>query len=291
MKLHLVDGTFELFRAHYSPRPAREHKATIGMVQSMLGLLRDEAVTHIAIAFDNPIVSFRNDLYAGYKSDAGMDPILRGQFDLVEEAMKALGLTVWSMDEFECDDAIATGVFKFKDACEQVRIMSPDKDFGQCLDGDRVVLVDRMRKKVTNEAAYLEKFGVKPGSVADYLALVGDPSDGFPGLPGIGAKTAAALLSVYEHLEDIPADEKKWKVSVRGAAEAARVLNTEREAALLYKKLATLRTDVPLTETLDDLAFRGVPEGFDEWCKKMDAPFAGASKKLRRPGDSGDPGA
>jgi 5'-3' exonuclease len=281
MKLHLVDGTFELFRAHYAPRPAREHKATVGMVQSMLGLLRDEAVTHIAIAFDNPIVSFRNDLYAGYKSDEGMDPVLRGQFDLIEEAMHALGLVVWSMKEFECDDAIATGVHRFKDACEQVRIMSPDKDFGQCLDGDRVVLVDRMRKKVTNEAAYLEKFGVKPSSVPDYLALVGDPSDGFPGLPGIGAKTASALLSVYGHLEDIPANPATWKVTVRGAAEVARVLNTEREAALLYKKLATLRLDVPLKESLDDLAFEGVPDGFAEWCAKMDAPFSGASKKLR----------
>jgi 5'-3' exonuclease len=161
-RLHLVDGTFELFRAHYAPRPDRDHKATIGMVQSMLGLLRDEEVTHIAIAFDNPIVSFRNDLYAGYKSDEGMDPVLRGQFDAVEEAMHALGLVVWSMKEFECDDAIATGVHKFKDDVDQVRIMSPDKDFGQCLDGEHVVLVDRIRKKMIDEKAYVEKYGVPP---------------------------------------------------------------------------------------------------------------------------------
>lgn len=282
-RLHLVDGTFELFRAHYAPRPDRDHKATIGMVQSMLGLLRDEEVTHIAIAFDNPIVSFRNDLYAGYKSDEGMDPVLRGQFDDAEEAMHALGLTVWSMNEFECDDAIATGVRKFKDEVDQVRIMSPDKDFGQCLDDGRVVLVDRMRKKVIDEKAYVEKHGVPPASVADYLALVGDPSDGFPGLRGIGAKTAAALLGAYEHLEDIPGDPSTWTVNVRGAPEIARVLREERAAALLYKKLATLRTDVPLKETLSDLAFRGVPDSFAAWCAKMDAPFADASKKLRVP--------
>jgi len=285
MKLHLVDGTFELFRAHYAPRPSRgelpEHKATIGMVQSMLGLLRDEKVTHIAIAFDNPIVSFRNDLYAGYKSDEGMDPILRGQFDLAEEAMHALGLVVWSMKEFECDDAIATGVRMFKDQVEQVRIMSPDKDFGQCLDGDRVVLYDRMRKKELNETAYIAKMGVKPASVPDYLALVGDPSDGFPGLPGIGAKTAAALLSVYGHIEDIPDDVLKWKVTVRGALECGRVLREHREEAKLYKTLATLRTDVPLKESLDDLKFKGVPAAFSDWCKKMNAPFAGASRALQ----------
>lgn len=280
-RLHLVDGTFELFRAHYAPRPDRPHKATIGMVQSMLGLLKDEAVTHIAIAFDNPIVSFRNDLYAGYKSDEGMDPVLRGQFDTVEEAIRALGLTVWSMRDFECDDAIGTGVRLFKDRVDQVRIMSPDKDFGQCLDGDKVVLVDRMRKKVINEAAYVEKFGVRPASVPDYLAIVGDPSDGFPGLKGIGAKTASALLAVYPHLEDIPDDPRSWKVAVRGAPEIARVLREEKKAAMLFRTLATIRTDVPLKESFEDLAFKGVPDSFAEWCKKMDAPFAGASKSLR----------
>lgn len=280
-RLHLVDGTFELFRAHYAPRPDRDHKATVGMVQSMLGLLKDEAVTHIAIAFDNPIRSFRNDLYAGYKSDEGMDPILRGQFDAAEEAIHALGITVWSMNEFECDDAIGSGVVRFKDQVDQVRIMSPDKDFGQVLDGTRVVLVDRMRKKVIDEDAYFEKMGVRPKSVPDYLALVGDTSDGFPGLPGIGAKTAAALLSVYEHIENIPDDPRAWKVSVRGADAIASALRDHKEDAMLFRTLATLRTDVPLKESLDDLAFRGVPDGFSAWCKKMNAPFDGASRKLR----------
>jgi 5'-3' exonuclease len=159
--------------------------------------------------------------------------------------------------------------------------MSPDKDFGQCLDGSRVVLVDRMRKKVIDETGYFEKFGVRPASVPDYLGLVGDPSDGFPGLKGIGAKTASALLAVYPHLEDIPGDAKAWKVSVRGAPEVARVLREHRKEALLYRTLATIRTDVPLKESFEDLAFKGVPDSFAEWCKKMDAPFAGASKSLR----------
>jgi len=279
-RLHLVDGTFELFRAHYSPRDERDHKATVGFVQSMLGLLRDEKVTHIAIAFDNPIVSFRNDLFGGYKTDEGIDPILRAQFDDVEEATRALGVTAWSMKEFECDDAIATATFRFQSEVDQVRIMSPDKDFGQCLDGEKVVLVDRMRKKIYGEREYTEKMGISPCSVPDYLALVGDPSDGIPGLPGFGAKTAAALLTKHAHLESIPRDHNQW--SVRGAEALARTLRDRFEDALLYRTLATLRRDVPLLESLDDLEFRGVPDSFGEWCKKMNAPFAGASAKLRR---------
>jgi 5'-3' exonuclease len=283
MRLHLVDGTFELFRAHYARRPDRDHKATVGMVQSMLGLLKDEQVTHIAVAFDNPIHSFRNDLYAGYKSDEGVDPVLRRQFDAAEDAMRALGLVVWSMKEWECDDAIATAAVRFKHQVDQVRIMSPDKDFGQVLDNSRVVLVDRMRKKTIDERAYVEKMGVRPKSVADYLALVGDPADGFPGLPGIGARTASALLSVYEHIEAIPEDPKEWTVAVRGAENIAAVLREHREDALLYRKLATLVTRVPLKESLDDLAFRGVPGTFSAWCKKMNAPFDDASRKPRAP--------
>ncbi|HJZ86705.1 MAG TPA: 5'-3' exonuclease H3TH domain-containing protein [Polyangia bacterium] len=284
MRLHLVDGTFELFRAHYAPRPERDHKATVGLVLSMLGLLGEqaEAVTHIAIAFDNPIRSFRNQWFAGYKSDQGVDPVLRAQFDDAEEAARALGLVVWSMDRFECDDALATAVARWKGSVEQVRILSPDKDFGQCLDGGRVVLVDRIRRRETDQAAYFAKFGLHPPSVPDYLALVGDTADGIPGLPGIGAKSASALLSAYGHLEAIPDDPSRWRVKLRGADRIAEVLRTRREEALLYRRLATLVTDVPLAESLDDLAFRGVPrERALAWAARMKVDLASELARVR----------
>lgn len=279
MRLHLIDGTYELFRAHYSKRPEHrapggwDAKATVGVVASLLALLHhpDEEVTHLAVAFDNPIRSFRNDLFAGYKSDEGMDPALRAQFDPVEEAVRALGVVVWSMDEFEADDALATAAARFSGEVEQVRILSPDKDFGQCLVGDRVVQVDRRRERVIDEAALRAARGVAPASIPDFLALTGDDADGIPGIPGIGERTAAALLGAYGHIEQIPSDPAAWAVPVRGAAKVARVLNEQREEALLYRKLATLRTDVPLTERLDDVRFRGVPrDRFEAWCDAMD---------------------
>src|SRR5262245_60186057 len=262
MRLHLVDGTFELFRAHYAPRPERDHKATVVLVAAMLGLLGEqaEAVTHLAIAFDNPIRSFRNQWFAGYKSDQGVDPVLRAQFDDAEQAVRALGLVVWSMDRFECDDALATAVARWKGNVDQIRILSPDKDFGQCLDGRQVVLVDRIRRREIDEAAYFEKFGLRSASVPDYLALVGDPADGIPGLPGIGKKTASQLLAPYGHIENIPDHTSRWTVKLRGADRIAEVLRAGREDALLYRRLATLVTDVPLADSLDDLAFRGVPK-------------------------------
>jgi 5'-3' exonuclease len=281
-RVHLVDGTYELYRAHYSGRPGhrtpdgRERKAVVGLTASLLGLLSSsgEAVTHVAVAFDNPIASFRNDLFDGYKSDAGVPPDLRAQFDDAEEAVRAIGIVVWSMKELEADDAIATGAKRFAPTVnaqvDQVRILSPDKDFGQCLDDARVVMVDRMRDKVIDEDAYFAKVGVRPASVPDFLALVGDTADGIPGVPGIGEKTAAALLSTYGHLEAIPANASDWSVKPRGAEAAARAIGAHREEALLWRRLATLVTDAPLRESLDDLRFAGVPrERFESWCDAL----------------------
>lgn len=277
-RVHLVDGTFELFRAHYTQRPGHrapdgsEKKATVGLAFAMVELLRDrlEAVTHLAVAFDNPIRSFRNALFAGYKTDDGMDPELRGQFDAAEEAVRALGITVWSMDEFEADDALATGAARYAAEVDQVRILTPDKDLGQCLDGTQVVTVDRIRKSVTDEAALLARRGIKPESVPDFLALTGDEADGIPGVAGFGEKTAGALLQRYLHLEQIPKQPREWPAGVRGALRLAAALEAAGEEVLLYRKLATLRRDVPLPEPLPALEWRGVPRaGFEAWCEKL----------------------
>ncbi|KFA92227.1 5'-3' exonuclease [Archangium violaceum] len=267
MRLHLVDGTYELYRAHFSPRPGatapdgRDVKATVGLVSSMLALLHDahESVTHVALAFDNPIRSFRNELFAGYKSDEGVPPELHAQFDLAEEAMRALGLTVWSMKDFEADDALATASARWSGKVEQVRLLTPDKDLGQCVRGGKVVQVDRKQQKELDEDAVRAKLGVAPASVPDLLALVGDDADGIPGLPGFGEKGASALLNAYGHLEAIPADASAWSVRPRGADKLAATLREHREDALLYRKLATLVTDAPISKSLEDLAWAGVP--------------------------------
>ena len=261
MRLHLVDGTFELFRAHFSPRPARvsadgrDVKATLGLSESLRALLRDprEAVTHAAVAFDNPIRSFRNDLFAGYKTEEGVPPELLAQFDAAEEAVRALGVTVWSMREFEADDALASAAFRFRGEVDQVRILSPDKDLGQCISGRQVVQVDRMRGREIDEAALRARRGIGPESIPDFLALVGDSADGIPGLPGFGEKTAAALLARHVHLEAVPDDPAAWPEGIRGAARLAAVLASSREPALLFRRLATLVRDVPLPGSLDDL--------------------------------------
>ncbi|WP_146652944.1 5'-3' exonuclease [Labilithrix luteola] len=278
MRVHLVDGTFELFRAHFSQRPSKvvggvDVKATAGLISSMLTLLEEqaEAVTHLAIAFDNPIVSFRNDLFDGYKSDEGVPASLRGQFDLAEEAMKALGIVVWSMDQYEADDALATGAVRFSKSAKQIRILSPDKDLGQVVSGDRIVQLDRIRKKVIDEDAVVAARGVPPASIPDLLALVGDTADGIPGLAGFGAKSAAKLLARWGTIEAIPEDPAKWDVAIPGAPRLGATLAAERDDALLYKKLATLVTDVPLKESLTDLEFRGVPHGpFEALCDRLD---------------------
>ena len=280
MRLHLVDGTYELFRAHFSKRP--EHaspagmpaKATLGLVFSLLHLMADtrEAPTHIAVAFDNPIRSFRNQLFAGYKTEAGVPEELLAQFDEAEEAVRSLGMVVWSMDRWEADDALATGAARFADEVEQVRILTPDKDLGQCIRGRTVVQVDRMRNKEIDEAALLQLRGVGPASIADLLALTGDDADGVPGLVGFGAKSASALLARFGHIEAIPDDPRAWPPSVRGADRLARTLAAERELALLYRTLTRLVTDVPLTESLEDLRWGGVPpETFDAWCARLGA--------------------
>jgi 5'-3' exonuclease len=278
VRLHLIDGTYELYRAHYAPRPdhrapsGKDAKATVGIVESLLSLLHDsdEAVTHIAVAFDNPIRSFRNDLYLPYKSDEGVPPELRSQFDAAEDSVRAIGITAWSMREYEADDGLATGARKFRDQVDQVRIMTPDKDLGQCIQGDRVIQVDRRQKKVTNESAFRAARGFGPNSMADFLALTGDSADGFPGLPGFGKKTASMLIGAYERIEQIPADVSQWSVKPRGAPQLAATLVEHRDEALLYRKLATLIDTVPLTESLEDLKFKGVPrERFERWCDEL----------------------
>jgi 5'-3' exonuclease len=278
MRLHLVDGTYELFRAHFSPRPGtvapdgRDVKATVGVVASLLALLADaeEHVTHLAVAFDNPIVSFRNDLFAGYKSDEGVPPELRAQFDDVEAATAALGVAVWSMDRWEADDAMATGAARFRDEVEQVRLMTPDKDMNQCLVAERVVQVDRMRTKLIDVDTLRAAKGIAPASVPDWLALVGDSADGIPGIPGFGAKAASAVLARYEHVENIPRYAHEWNVDVRGAKRLATSLDERRDDALLYKKLATLVDDVPLPHALADLQWRGAPRAeWTAWCEAV----------------------
>jgi 5'-3' exonuclease len=280
VRLHLVDGTYELFRAHHSKRPdrtdaaGRDVKATVGMLGGFLALLADadEAVTHLAVAFDNPIESFRNDEFRAYKDSTGVDPGLLAQFDLAEEAVAALGVTVWSMDRWEADDALGAGAVRFADEVEQVRILTPDKDLGQAVRGDRVVQVDRLRDRTYDEDGVRERFGVPPSSIPDYLALVGDTADGIPGLPGFGARSAAAVLARYGRIEDVPADADDWDVTVRGAARLAETLAAEREAATFYRHLATLVTDVPLATSLDDLRWEGVPrERFLACCERLDA--------------------
>jgi 5'-3' exonuclease len=278
MRLHVIDGTYELFRAHFSPRPGhavggRDRKATVGLASSMVALLHDvdERVSHVAIAFDNPIRSVRNDWFDGYKTDEGVPAELLEQFDLAEEAARALGIAVWSMDRYEADDALATAARRWHGDVEQVRILTPDKDLGQSLRGERVVQVDRVRRKVIDEAELLRRRGIRPTSVPDYLALVGDTADGIPGLTGFGEKTASILLGAFEHLEAIPPRPSAWPAGIRGADRLAATLAADQEAAVLYRKLATLIDDVPLEQRLEDLEWTGVPRAaFEAWCDSMD---------------------
>ena len=264
MKVHLVDGTYELFRAHFgAPDTAapdgRAVGATLGLLRSMLALLREDGVTHVACAFDTVIESFRNELFPGYKTSEGVPAELLAQFALAERAVAALGVVVWPMVEFECDDALATGAARAAadPQVEQVVICSPDKDLAQCVRGTRIVCLDRMRRRVRDETAVRETFGIAPASIPDWLALVGDTADGIPGVPRWGEKSASTILGHYRHLDAIPDDAAAWKVTVRGALALAENLRTHREDALLYRHLATLRTDVPLTEGTEDLRWRG----------------------------------
>jgi len=276
LNVHLIDGTYELFRHYYALPSAkdatgREVAAVRGVVNSVLGLITAGA-THVGVATDHVIESFRNRLWSGYKTGAGIEPELFAQFPLLEEALSALGITVWPMVEFEADDALAAAA-AIADAdarVERVFICTPDKDLGQCVRGTRVVQMDRRTRVVRDEAGVIAKFGVPPASIPDYLALVGDAADGYPGLPGWGAKSAAAVLAKFGHLESIPDDWQTWSVNATSPARLARTLAAERERALLFRTLATLRTDIPLLESVDDLRWQGPTPAFGPLAAQLD---------------------
>ena len=278
MKLHLVDATFELFRAFYSRPPRRAPdgrpvNAVQGLIDSMLSLLREDDLSHIGAATDYVIESWRNDVFSGYKSSAGIDRALLAQFRDAERALDALGIAVWPMVEDEADDGIATAVERFggDPRLEQVVVCSVDKDLAQLVDGERIVLRDRMRRVTYDEDGVIAKFGVRPASIPDYLALVGDSSDGYPGLPGWGAKSAAAVLAKFEHLDAIPESVLDWQLDIRNASRLAATLAEQRSAAYLYRTLATLKRDSALAaESLDDLEWRGVPRAtFVALCEEL----------------------
>jgi 5'-3' exonuclease len=266
MRVHLVDGTYELFRHFYSPatpNPAvpEDRRAVYGVLGSILGLI-EAGATHVGVATDHVIESFRNELWSGYKTGDGIDPVLRSQFEPLEDGLRAMGVVVWPMVEFEADDALAAAaILADRDArVDQVVICTPDKDLSQCVRDDRVVQLDRRSGEVRNADGVRAKFGVSPASIPDWLALVGDSADGFPGLPGWGAKSAAAILARYPHLENIPARAMNWDVSVRGAARLAATFSERRDEAFLFRTLATLRTDAPVGASIEPLAWTG-PDG------------------------------
>ncbi len=277
MKLHLVDGTYELFRAFYgapaaSDREGREVGATLGVIRSLLSLVRYDEATHVACAFDHVIESFRNRLFQGYKTGENIDPKLRAQFELVETAAWAAGFVVWPMVEFEADDVLAAAASRWRQhpAVEQIIICSPDKDLAQCVVGKRVVCFSRRTREMLDEDGVKNKFGVEPASIPDWLALVGDAADGIPGIAGWGKKSAATALAKYKHLENIPNYSMEWTVSLRGAKKLAANLRASRTQLDLYRELATLRTDVPLSESLQQLEWKGVRRGpFTELARKL----------------------
>jgi 5'-3' exonuclease len=241
-------------------------------MRSFLSLLKEDGVSHVAVAFDHVIESFRNELFPGYKTGEGIEPDLLAQFPLVERATDALGIVMWPMVEFEADDALATGAARWADApgVEQVLICTPDKDLAQCVRGTRVVRFDRMRRLLLDEAGVHERFGIAPASIPDWLALVGDDADGIPGIPRWGARSASAVLSRFGRIEDIPDDPTRWGIAVRGAAALAESLAGRREEAALYRRLATLRTDAPLTECLADLEWTGARRGLlEDLCREI----------------------
>lgn len=278
MKLHLLDATYELFRAYFGFPGRRapdggEVGAVYGILDTTMRLLGQKDVTHLAAATDQVIESFRNRMFDGYKTGEGVEPELLAQFPLAEEALAALGVTVWAMREFEADDAIATAALRWSGEAEQVVILSPDKDLMQCVVGDRVVSHNRREKKTYDEEGVMKKFGVPPVSIPDYLALVGDSADGVPGIAGWGAKSTAAVLARYGKLERIPRSAEEWEATVRGAARLSANLEEGRERALLYRSLTRLRRDVPLAETLPELEWRGARRReFTDLCRRLGFP-------------------
>ncbi|MFV0522956.1 MAG: 5'-3' exonuclease H3TH domain-containing protein [Acidimicrobiales bacterium] len=278
MKVHIVDGTYELFRQFFA-RPAHtnaageEVAAARAVVRGMVSMLEDGA-THLGVATDHVIESFRNDLYPGYKTGEGIDPVLRRQFQPLEDGLRAVGVATFAMVEYEADDGMASAaaVAAADDRVDQVLLCTPDKDLAQCVRGDRVVQFDRRNNRIIDEAGVVEKFGVRPESIPDYLGLVGDSADGFPGLPGWGAKSTAAVLFRYGHLEAIPAAAGQWDITVRGGAKLARTLDDQREDALLFRRLAVLETDAPTVASVDELRWTGPGPGLDSTMVELDAP-------------------
>jgi 5'-3' exonuclease len=279
VKVHLVDGTYELFRAFFGTPPAQAADgkpvgALRGLLATLISLVREREVTHVACAFDHVIESWRNDLFPGYKTGEGIEPDLLAQFGPAEEATRALGIAVWSMVEFEADDALATGAARFAadPGVEQVVICTPDKDLAQCVSGTRIISRDRRRDVDRDEAGVVERFGVPPASIPDYLALVGDTADGIPGIPGWGAKSAASVLAHYGHIEAIPDAASEWALKVRSRDRLAAALAAQRKDAILYRTLATLRRDVPLAEGLADLEWRGADrDALESLCRRIGA--------------------
>ncbi len=279
MIISLVDGTYELFRAFYGAPSytlpdGREVGASRALLRSLAAFLAEPEVTHIAVAFDTVIESFRNQLFAGYKTGEGIDPALWAQFPLAERISRALGIVTWSMIEFEADDAIATAAARFAQDpnVTQVRIASPDKDFCQCVVGQRVVLYDRKKQLIVDAEGVVKRLGVAPECVAPFLALVGDTADGIPGIPRWGEKSTAQVLAVYPSIASIPDDARAWKVTVRGAEALARELAQAREQVALYEQLATLRRDVPLAEDVEALRWRGPTDDLAALCSELHIP-------------------
>ena len=290
MKVHLVDGTYELFRQHFGSMNRRgesgtdsgPYDATIGVLTSTLQLIEDGA-THVGVASDHVIESFRNELWSGYKTSEGMLPELLEQIPLMEEGLVAMGVTTWAMVEWEADDALgaAAAVADADERVEQVLIVTPDKDLGQCVTGRRVVQYDRRKREIIDEDAVREKFGVGPESIPDYLGLVGDTADGFPGLPGWGAKSASSVLARYTHLENIPTEASLWEVDgLRGAAKLSKTLQDNMELAVLFRIIATVDRDVPVG-TVDEWAWQGPTDDFAAFCERMGVPaLAGRAAAL-----------
>jgi 5'-3' exonuclease len=292
MDVHLIDGTYELFRHFYAVPAAqdvneREIGAVRAVLRSILSMI-EQGATHIGVATDHVVESFRNELYAGYKTSAGVAPTLLSQFPVLEEALDAMGLVVWPMVDYEADDALASAAAKAaRDArVRQVIICTPDKDLGQCVRGTRVVQLDRRRGILRDEAAVEVKFGVKPQSIPDYLAVLGDSADGFPGISGWGEKAAAATLSRYRQLENIPKNWREWHPSISNARRLATSLFNSWDDALLFRKLATLRLDAPVFESVDDLRWRGQRPSFEKQCRVMGSPalFERATSAYTRKG-------
>jgi len=277
MNIHLVDGTYELFRYFFAvpsatDRDGQEIGATRGVLGTVLSMI-EKGATHIGVATDHVVESFRNELYSGYKTSEGVPPELLSQFPILEEALDVMGVLVWPMVEFEADDALASAAFNAAqdERVSQVVICTPDKDLAQCVVGTRVVQCDRRREIVRDEAGIIEKFGVRPQSIPDYLAVVGDSADGYPGLPGWGTKAAALTFSRYLHLEDVPKDWREWHPSIRKARPLSESLFHAWTDALLFRTLATLRLDVAVFASVDDLRWKGPRAGFEEYCRRMNA--------------------